>query len=151
MGSHLYHRPSCRSVLFRTRCRDCGTQIYLYLGSCRSGRALKENQPPWTPHCWSADLAGAQAEAPEAFEKKDSGSRLITAAEWRKMSPKKRPFSARFNGKRPSRARTRRNIPNGWALDRTTRFRNGNMNSEGGDIGSHTQRRNHRHGHARPR
>jgi hypothetical protein len=93
---HPRHRPSCQSVLYRARCRHCGQEpIYVYGCSCHSGRLLEENRPPWTPHdCLTVALEREEAEfteeAREAFKRKYSGSRLITAVEYRKAKSKKR-------------------------------------------------------------
>jgi hypothetical protein len=90
MGHHPLHRQSCRSWLFPAPCRHCGQDIYVYSCSCHSGRILDEDHPPWTPHdCWATELARLEQEAREQRKRKYSGSRLIKAAEWKKMRDSK--------------------------------------------------------------
>src|SRR5436305_3027900 len=102
MGSHPYHRPSCQSRLFPSPCRYCGRDIFVYFCSCHSGRALEENHDPWTPHdCVEAELDRLETQEierrREAFKKKYSGSRLITAADLLRLPRKKRPFLSPLN------------------------------------------------------
>lgn len=44
------HRPDCETMIWRTRCPDCGDPVYFFSCSCGSKVYFDLNHWPWNPH-----------------------------------------------------------------------------------------------------